>query len=198
MDANRFDRLARRLAAARLTRARALRGIAAGAAALAGLGASTGDVSAGRKRKLCHCGDDPTAQCTDEKVSKKARKQHLRDHPCDYKGECRGTGTRNPCQGAGVAITVDVDLLGDACTVGGTACGDPNETGLECVINVCLPIDLGDACDEDADCGSGRCEDGQCADCPELARCGTGPDRQCCVVDADCVLGLCVLRGFPR
>ena len=190
MDGPRFDALTQRLASIRLTRSRALRGITVGALTLAGMATVADEASAGKKKKLCKC-PDANATCTTDKKSKQGRKRYLKSHPCSYKGKCRGTGTKNPCEGAGAPVTVNTTLLGAACTVGGTDCG--TGTGLECVADVCVPIDLGDICAEDADCSTGRCAGLVCAECPETDICESGDDAQCCVADATCVGGLCVL-----
>lgn len=195
MESDRFDALAHRLASASLTRTGALRGIVAGVAALTGVAAVREQADTKKSKKnVCHC-PTPDAQCNTLRVSKRGRRAHLRNHPCDYAGACRGTGTQNPCDGAGAPITIDIDLLGTSCTVGGTQCG--TGTGLECVVNVCLPISLGDACVSDDDCSTGRCQGGQCDECPDIDVCESGSEVQCCVVDATCIAGLCVLPDPP-
>ena len=182
-----------RLAAIRLTRGSALRGLAVSALTLTGMTRLAEEASAGKKRKYCAC-EDENDECSTERAGRKARRQYLNSHPCAYKGTCRGTGSQNPCEGAGAPITVNVTLLGDTCTVGGTECGDAEVTGLECSATlICVPVDLGTTCDEDTDCSSGRCTNLLCAaECPEINVCESGDDAQCCVADATCISGLCV------
>lgn len=195
MEPDRFDHLAQRLARTRLTRLGALRGLAASAAALTGVAAFADGGDAGRRRRrrkksrnICHC-QNATANCETQKVSRTERKRHFREDPCDYKGKCRGTGSMNPCDGAGAPVTVNINLLGQSC-VAGTDCG--NGTGLECVLGFCVPIDLGDSCNSHDDCSSGRCTNSQCDSCPGIDICGSGNDAQCCLVEADCISDVCV------
>jgi len=194
MESDRFDAFVQRLAATRLTRGNALRGLAAGVAALSGVAVVNGTAARNRKKKkqICHCAN-PSATCTTETVGKKQRKQHLKQDQCDYLGPCQGT--LNPCAGAGSNVTVDTTLLGQPCTAGGNECGDSAVTGLTCVANVCVPTDVATSlvCTTDADCSSGRCTGGVCVLCPETSICGSGASAQCCVVDASCIRGLCVL-----
>jgi len=149
------------------------------------------------KKPYCAC-EDANDECSTEFAGKKARKKYIKQHPCAYKGECRGSGSGNPCDGAGVDITVNVnvlDLIGDIC-------GDQDDcggagSGLECLGLICLPIlggSLGDDCASDDECATGRCQGGECVQCPGLDICGSDDDNaQCCVADATCIAGLCVL-----
>jgi hypothetical protein len=192
VDGPRFDALTQRFASVRLTRARALRGMAVSALTLTGV-VKVADEASAAKKPYCAC-QDASATCTDETAGRKARKKYIKQHPCSYKGACRGeTGTHNPCDGAGAAITVNINLLGNSCTVGGGECGEPGVTGLECVGLICVPVDLGDVCAADADCSTGRCAGLVCVDCPVVRVCGDGADAQCCVAEAECVDGLCLL-----
>lgn len=200
MDGSQFDALTRRLTSIRLTRGSALRGMAAGALTLAGMTRIAEEASAGKTRgKYCQC-DNGTETCTNEKAGKKARKRHLKQNPCSYKGKCRGTGTHNPCDGAGAPTTGGSDPApGTTCTVGGNDCGDSAVTGLECVgapgqAGVCASLDLNAVCNADTDCSTGRCTLGVCVECPETSICAPGNDAVCCAVDATCVSGICVLR----
>jgi hypothetical protein len=177
MDGPRFDELTQRLASIRLSRKRALRGLAAGVAALAGGAAFTDGAKAGKKKPVCHC--EAGGACTDQRVGKKQRKMHLRDHQCDYLGECRSDITA--C--AAAPIVVDVDRLGDPCS-NNNPCGA--NSGLRCVAGFCVPLDVGDECTNDGECSTGNCENGECAPCPVLSICGSGSTAQCCTVEANC------------
>lgn len=177
MDANRFDDLVVDLANEDTSRRSLLSRIAAGTlgGALAALGLAGGgpDEAAAKKgcRKRCNT-----------KHSKGARRR--------CKRRCR----RRTTTPAGFPITnITFSLLNTVCTPAGGECGDAGTTGLECVGLVCLPIDTGESCATGADCRSGRCTGGVCAECDAISICGAGAERQCCVVDAECIAGLCVL-----
>jgi hypothetical protein len=189
VDGHQFDALTQRLTSTRLTRGGALRGMVAGALTVAGIARVADEASAGKRRKVCHCGDvaGPTA-CTTEPVGKKQRRAHLRDHQCDYLGACRGN---TAC--AAAPIIINIDRLGTACS-SNNPCG--NNSGLRCVANLCVPIDLGDSCTNDRECSTGRCTGGLCVDCLPVADiCGAGSTLQCCTVGASCdsVDNVCVL-----
>ena len=93
MEGTQFDTLSKWLASTPLTRATALRGLAAGAVAgLTGLSLTADDAGAARKKskkvQICHRGDDPTILGTTKKVTKESKKKHLRKHAADYTGKC--------------------------------------------------------------------------------------------------------------
>jgi hypothetical protein len=197
VDDKRFDALTQRLASIRLTRGSALRGMVASGLTLVGVTTVADEASAGKKKKYCDCPDD-TADCTDAKKSKKGRKRYLSSHPCSYKGTCRGTGSRNPCEDAGTTITVlDTTLLGVDCEISGDECGDPGETGLSCVVDICLPIAVGDICSPgsgEAECAFGSCTGAVCiCDVASVCENETTGEVRCCVAAADCIEGFCVL-----
>ena len=104
-----------------------------------------------------------------------------------------GNDTPNSPPGSFFEINnnIDLDLLGNACTLLGDECGDG--TGLGCVGLICLPIggDDGLACTDGGDCDSGRCTLGLCVPCPLISVCEE--NTVCCVVEADCVADVCVL-----
>jgi len=196
VDDSQFDALTQRLASIRLTRKGALRGLVGSVATLAGGAAFAGRVEAGKKKLICHCGDaGPT--CAPLRLKKKQRKSHLRDHQCDYLGACRtGTGGITAC--AAAPIIVDVGRLGGSCSPT-NPCGA--NSGLRCVLNICVPIDLGDVgdpCTNNGECSTGRCGgavDG-CIPCPLLSTCGSGTTAQCCAIGYHCDTGntdVCVL-----
>jgi hypothetical protein len=184
----------------RLTRGSALRGLAVSALTLTGMTTVADVAIAGKKKRYCAC-EDAEAECTDERAGRKARRRYIKQHPCSYKGRCRGSGDHNPCQ-AGAPITVNInvlDLIGIGCD-SQSDCGGSG-SGLECVgvlgIDICVPIlggGTGDSCNSDDDCATGRCDGGQCAECDTVDICGSGDNAQCCFVDAECLGGLCL---FP-
>jgi len=189
VDGSRFDEFTQRLASIRLTRKAALRGLVGSLAALTSGAAFTDWVEAGKKKPVCHCGDAGSTSCTTERVKKKQRKAHLRDHQCDYLGAC--SSDINAC--AAAPLLVDNDRLGDPCS-NSNPCGA--NSGLTCdpVLNICVPIDLGRSCATNGQCSTGQCTLGECADC--LTICGTTSGTpQCCAVDASCdpVLDRCIL-----
>ncbi len=186
MDGSRFDKLTQRLASIRLTRKGAMRGLVGGIAVLTGGAAFTGGVEAGKRKPICHC-PEAGASCTDERVSRKQRKAHLRDHQCDYQGTCRSD--IDAC--AAAPIRINLVRLGDACSRN-SDCG--SNSGLICDLGlgVCVPSDLGRSCTNNGECSTGRCQGGVCVACP--APCGSGAGAQCCSLLATCgVLGVCVL-----
>src|SRR5829696_3133599 len=93
MDATTFDDLIKRLAATRLTRLTALRGLAIGAlASLTGVGLTAEEASAKKnhekKVKVCKCPDSNSANCRTAKVKKSQAKKQARK-ACNYKGTCQ-------------------------------------------------------------------------------------------------------------
>ncbi|MFN8677995.1 MAG: hypothetical protein U0Z70_16565 [Thermomicrobiales bacterium] len=178
MEHGRFDALTISLADEGTSRRSVLGRLAAGGLAAAlGVTAFTAlegdDAEAKKKCKK---------RCKNKNTAKKRRKCRKR---------CKKTSSPTPA--AGFPITIDTTLLGTSCTAGGGECG--TGTGLECVALVCVPIDLGDVCVTGADCATGRCNAGVCAECDVLNVCGAAGSEQCCVVDADCIANACVLPG---
>ncbi len=205
MDSKRFDQLTQRLASIRLTRGNALRGIAASALTLAGItqGAETGMAQVtdeGRRRprqprqvRYCRC-DGPADDCSTETGTKRQRQRHVNQSPCSYKGPCKGAGNQNPCEDAGTTITViDITLLRAECTIAGGECGNSATTGLTCIAGICLPL-LGEVCAVDGDCSAGECEGVACV-CSLVSICESESSDavQCCVAEAECIGGFCVL-----
>jgi hypothetical protein len=187
VDGHQFDALTLRLTSIRLTRGGALRGMVAGALALAGMTPVTNEASARKKKsKVCHCGDTAGATCSTMTVKKKQRKMHLTTHQCDYMGACRGNITA--C--AAAPIIVDGGHLGDDCT-NTNPCA--SNSGLECVAGFCVPTDLGNTCTNNGECSTGRCESGACVECPAASVCETTSGAQCCSLSASCVGNVCVL-----
>lgn len=177
MEQDRFDTLARSLVDEGTSRRSVLGRLAAGGVAAAlGISAFTAlESDDAEARKSCK------KRCKKKNTSKKRRKCRKR---------CKKTSSPTPTPAAGFPITVNTTLLGSACPLG-TECG--TGTGLECVGLVCVPIDLGDVCVTGATCDTGQCTGGFCAQCDVANVCGTAGSEQCCVADADCIAGVCVL-----
>ena len=122
MDGERFDALIRQLGATRLTRMRALRGVAASAAAAlmgAGLVSTTTEAADRRRRKrtICHCPDTDPKNCRTLRLRRKRARRHLRRHPNDYKGECRKQPKPAP------TCSTDADCAGQVCCTTGNKAG---------------------------------------------------------------------------
>jgi hypothetical protein len=150
MDRSQFDTLITRLASTPLTRAMALRGLAAGAgAALIGVSLTANDAGADRKKpkkvKICHRGDDFAILGTTKKLEKTKMRQHLKKHSADYRGQCTETITvpgsapaPGPGPGSGPApvpggCTGNADCPGRICIGGVCRGGEACTTeGAEC------------------------------------------------------------------
>ena len=150
MEGTPFDTLSKWLASTPLTRATALRGLAAGAVvALTGVSLTADEAGADRKQpkkvQICHRGDDPTILGTTKKVTKESKKKHLRKHAADYTGKC--TASRMvPRPGPGP----------------GPGPG-PAPAGFNCTTAGCVGERAGLVCDTTT---------GQCVNCQTFADCG--------------------------
>jgi hypothetical protein len=197
MDGSHFDALTQKLAVIRFTRKSALRGLVGGFAALTGGAVFTGGVEAGKKKWICHCGTGPT--CTDEQVSRTQRNAHLRDHQCDYRGECRDWEPIASTACAAAPIPYSTDTYELSCVPNSTGYKRTcfKGSGLECVpgpgYSHCQPIDLGRSCTNNGECSTGRCEGGKCVNCPDPSTCGD-TFQQCCTPLATCQN----VNGNPR
>jgi hypothetical protein len=217
VDASRFDEMVKRVATVRLTRVRALQGLAAaGIAAATGVtlfAEETGAKKKNRKAKkksVCQCTAASLESCSNRKVKKKQRKQVFRASPCSYQGSCRNF---NPCSpfptsgatpGGGATITNNTIVQpgqtvtptgpGNTCVLG-TAQGCPGN--FTCVLNaagvqVCLPNNLVLNCTTNAQCPSGFCRNiagglGICLPCGVLGTTLCGSGAS----QECCVLGVC-------
>src|SRR5215217_4148033 len=173
MDATTFDTLIKRLAATRLTRLTALRGLAMGAlAALTGVCLTAEEASAKKnhekKGKVCKCPDSNSANCRTDKVKKSQAKKQARK-ACNYKGACRAGITS--CAGA---------AAGPTCTNNNDCTG-----GLVCIQQECT------ACTADFQCGSGRICLGRICQTPPPSP-GPGPE---CTNNNQCTGGQVCLGG---
>lgn len=95
-----------------------------------------------RKKEICHCASNDPATCQTIKVTKKARKQHLR-HLCDYTGPCQ-PGVVGQCAQPIVGCTQNSECPGDSPF---------------CVDRICVQ------CRNEDDCqgaNAGACENGIC------------------------------------
>lgn len=105
MANERFDDLVKRIAAARLTRQEALRGLAGAAAAAAGAAFVSEETAAKKRGKvkaqqngngkvtICHCPPGNPDNCKTISVGSKAAAAHLRNHENDTEGECEEATT---------------------------------------------------------------------------------------------------------
>jgi hypothetical protein len=108
VDGKRFDDVIRRMGTTRLTRLRALQGLAAATAVGLIGGSVVSDETAAanrnrsRTRKVCHCGDNnpqrigcttKRIKCKDKDTCQKKVKRHLKRHEFDTKGTCPTTTT---------------------------------------------------------------------------------------------------------
>jgi hypothetical protein len=167
MDGTRFDQLIKSIAATRVSRLTALRGLAVGAVtAFTGVELTREEAGAKkgqRKVKICHRGDDASILGDTKKVTKKQKKNHLRKHAADYKGKC--TASRMvPGPGPGPAPGPPVPP-GTLCT--GAFCAG----GLICDAGVCRICTSAFECPDNRVCLSGRCTGGQaCDDANDVCR----------------------------
>jgi hypothetical protein len=180
MDGSHFDALVRSLATTPLARANVLRGLAASAAALAGLTrigeSGTAKKNHEKKVKVCQCPTADATLCTTKKVGKDKAKKVAR-RACNYKGTCQTGVTR--CAGG---CTCEQKICGDnGC---GGSCGTC-EAGQVCADGRCVS-----SCPSGQKICAGNCiPSNQCCtntDCgPDAPRCCRGTCSQCCT-EADC------------
>jgi hypothetical protein len=136
MDGTQFDTLAKRLSTTPLTRDKALRGMAAGAAALVGVTLAREPSAAAKKKKIriCVCASADVTTCQTKNKPKSKAKKILRNKPCAYTGRCRlgvsgciGCAPANNTQGS--------CLAGQLCNAGATCvagCTGENNTQGTC------------------------------------------------------------------
>jgi hypothetical protein len=191
VDGPRFDTLIKQFSTSRVTRAHAVRGLAASVAALAGItlteepGAAKGDKKDEPQRRVCLWSRTSPGGKT-KKVDKDKRKKILRRNDCARKGRCRGT---NPCFAPAPECTTDAHCpaneicentacVAEECSIpekacpGGDTCLQVGGAHGRCVpIGNCLgdPIVPGQVPNE-----------GQCNDSDDCASC-------CCTEEHVCV-----------
>jgi hypothetical protein len=175
MDGTQFDTLIKRLGTRSLTRSTALRGLAATVAALAGVTLAAEPSAAKEKRKVCHCTDEKSTSCKTLEVRKKAVRRHVKNHPCDYRRECKDVS--GCCFGDTQTCTTDAQCCSKEC-------GD----------GVCRPArcaSMGESC-ASLSCCTGTCIEGACrvpGSCiTQGSGCGQGTPQPCCT-------GVCHITG---
>jgi hypothetical protein len=93
MDSKQFDELVARLASG-ATRRDAVKGVVGGTLASVGVMSvasakkGKGKGPKNKKKPFCHCPDGNPTNCVTIRLKKKARKNHLRNHPFDHTGPC--------------------------------------------------------------------------------------------------------------
>ena len=191
MDGTTFDTLITPLATTPLTRAKALRGLAASAVtALTGMALTREEAGAKQKNRddkevrICICASADAATCRSKKKDKSKAKTTLRRNLCAYKGRCTG-------------------VSGCAATAPPTTPPPPPQPGFSCTSNAqcarfeaCFGTACG-PCTRTADCDAGEaCVNGRC-----LA--GSGRNSLPCAGenptgDAECKAFGSVLECFGR
>jgi hypothetical protein len=144
MDGTQFDTLAKRLSTTPLTRDKALRGMAAGAAALVGVTLAREPSAAAKKKKIriCVCASADVTTCQTKNKPKSKAKKILRNKPCAYTGRCRlgvsgciGCSPANNTQGS--CLAGQLCNTGATCVAGCTGTSTPQgscPSGQNCVI----------------------------------------------------------------
>ena len=190
MDGTRFDNLIKRLATRPMTRATALRGLAASAAALTGVSILAGSGEAAnnnnnnndRKRKVCKCTSATATSCRTVKKEKKKAKRVLRRFPCSYKGKCRAGVT---------ACAAPVGCSPANNTQGTCAPGQLCNTSAVCVAG-CTGGPGQGSCPSGQQCRNGQCQ-GQNLGCTQTNNTpntqGSCPAGQVCNANFICVAG---------
>jgi hypothetical protein len=141
MDGTRFDNLIKWLGSTRLTRLRALQGLAAATVVtLTGVSRAPERTAAARRRRtICHCGDNNPEQigCVTKRLSRRRARRHLRRHENDYKGKCNKT-PKPPAE------------CGGKCKAGKEICCPPGSSlAGQCRPNIdacALPVECGGLC----------------------------------------------------
>ncbi len=197
MDGTRFDNLVKRLATRPMTRATALRGLAASAAALTGVSILAGAGEAAnnnnnndRKRKVCKCTSATATSCSTVKKEKKKAKRILRRFPCSYKGKCRAGVT---------ACAAPVGCSPANNTQGTCAPGQLCNTQAICVAGCTGQNNTQGTCPNGQLCVNGQCQ-GQGVGCnPANNTQGSCPPGQVCNTRAICVTALgCLNTANPQ
>jgi hypothetical protein len=177
VDGTQFDNLIKRLSAMPLTRGKALRGLAAGAAALTGVTLATqpGDAKNRHEKEVRICVWSATGGQS-KKLDKDKAKKTLRRNACARKGSCSGA---NPCPtgvptGTGTGTGIVSPIRRDALPVGSTP------VGFACLDNTGCSADL-------------VCFGGTCQACTETPQCRGG--QECSIAPGNAG-GVCCEAGF--
>jgi hypothetical protein len=173
VDGTQFDNLIKRLSTRPLTRGKALRGLAAGAAALAGVTLATepGEAKKNHEKEVRICVWSATGGQS-KKVDKDKAKKILRRNACARKGSCTGA---NPCP-AGVPTETGTGIVSP---IRRDALAGPSNPGFACLDNSGCTADLAciggtcQACTEDVQCRGGQtCATNQGVCCEGNLTCG--------------------------
>jgi hypothetical protein len=167
-----FDDLARALAEGSISRRRALKLFAG--TAIAALIPSRALADDDECVRVCHV---PFNRETEEEcdfanaqtrcVSRRERRRHLENHPCDCRGRCAN------------CLTPQCLPNGDTCMANDQCC-----SGI-CEGEICVCSPEGSACTGGTQCCSGNCSNGFC--CPSgYVRLSNGTCAKPCTTDADC------------
>jgi hypothetical protein len=131
VDGPEFDTLIKRFSTTTISRSTALRRLAASVAAFTGV-ALAAQPGAAEQRKICHCTDETATSCETLTLGRNAARIHLRDHPCDRRGKCRGVS--GCCLEIGISCTSPLsccsgNCLGNCqpCKSNGSFCGSDSE-----------------------------------------------------------------------
>src|SRR5215207_5527441 len=123
MDGTQFDTAIKRLSTTPLTRGKALRGMAASAAALVGvrLGAEPSAAAKNKERKIriCVCQSADVTTCQTKNKPKSKAKKTLQNKPCSYTGRCQ-LGVSGCIGCAPANNTQGLCLAGQLCNTGAT------------------------------------------------------------------------------
>ena len=200
MDGSRFDTLVKALATTRLTRSHALRGLAASAAALAGvrLTAERGTAKKNNKQeiRICVCADANPSTCKTQKKEKAKAKKTLRRNPCAYRGRCLNgvsgcagslTGPQGPAGPPGPGAVLGV------CPAPCPTCETCNPATGECAVDPGRNGQAGTGCAAPNVCCNGTC-------CVGVHQCNIAGTCATCaqVCDANCTLCVNLAQGGTR
>lgn len=194
MDGTQFDTLAKRLSTTPLTRDKALRGMAAGAAALVGVTLAREPSAAAKKKKIriCVCKSADVTTCQTKNKPKSKAKKILRNKPCAYTGRCRlgvsgciGCAPANNTQGS--------CLAGQLCNAGAT-----------CVPG-CTPITNNPqgTCPSGQNCvitsgPTGQCQNAVVGCSPVNSTPGSCLSGQTCNANGNCIPAGCLNTANPQ
>jgi hypothetical protein len=184
MDGIQFDTLAKRLSTTPLTRGKALRGMAAGVAALAGVRLAAEPSAAAKKKKIriCVCASADFTTCQTKTKPKSKAKKILRNKPCAYTGRCR-LGVSGCIGCAPANNTRGSCLAGQLCNAGAT-----------CVAGCTGPTNTQGSCPSGQNCMiASNQTTGQCQNA--VLGCTGDGTQGSCLTGQICVSSICVPAG---
>jgi hypothetical protein len=148
MDGIQFDTVAKTFATTPLTRGKALRGLAAGVAALVGVTLAREPSAAAKKKKIriCVCASADFTTCQTKNKPKSKAKKTLQNKPCSYTGRCRAgvsgcigcspaNNTQGSCPQGQICNPNAVCVAGCSGGPGQGTC----QAGQLCTNNICVP-----------------------------------------------------------